>query len=155
MIAVDADVCAQLKDDYRFFRYLNKEETAVVTEYLQCKFATAGEVLWNEGDASDMAAFVVDGKVEIKKQTEFAGKHVIVGIYGQGSIVGELCLLSGDPRAVTATALIDTSLLMLSRDQFEKLLEDHPDLGVKLLKGMFLALSTRLRKSFERLASVF
>lgn len=152
---MDSDQCAQLKDSYRFFRYLNKEETAVVTEYLQCRFLSAGEVLWNEGDPSDMAAFVVDGRVEIKKQTEFVGKHVIVGIYGQGSIVGELCLLSGDPRAVTATALVDTSLLMLSRAQFDLLLETHPDLGAKLLKGMFLALSTRLRKSFERLASVF
>ncbi|HKJ05155.1 MAG TPA: cyclic nucleotide-binding domain-containing protein [Geopsychrobacteraceae bacterium] len=150
-----ADQCTQLKDNYRFFRYLDKEETAVVTGYLQCQFVSAGQVLWNEGDPSDRAAFVVDGRVEIKKQTEFVGKHVIVGIYGQGSIVGELCLLSGEPRAVTATALIDTSLLMLSRKQFDLLLEEHPDLGAKLLKGMFLALSTRLRKSFERLASVF
>lgn len=155
MTAIDADQCAQLKGDYRFFRYLNKEETAVVTEYLQCQFISAGEVLWNEGDHSDMAAFVVDGRVEIKKQTEFVGKHVIVGIYGPGSIVGELCLVGGDPRAVTATALVDTSLLMLSHDRFEQLLEEQPDLGAKLLKGMFLALSTRLRKSFERLASVF
>lgn len=152
---MDADQCAQLKDDYRFFRYLDKEETAVVTEYLQCRFAPAGEVLWNEGDPSDMAAFVVDGKVEIKKQTEFSDKHVIVGIYGQGSIVGELCFLSGANRAVTATALTDTSLLMMSLEQFERLQQDHPELGVKLLKGMFLALSIRLRKAYERLASVF
>ena len=155
MNTMDAELCAQLKDDYRFFQYLDKPETAVVTEYLQCRSVSAGEVLWHEGDASDTAAFVVDGKVEIKKQTEFPGKHVIVGIYGQGSIVGELCLLSGERRAVSATALVDTSLLMLSRAQFDRLLEEHPDLGVKLLKGMFLALSTRLRKSFERLASVF
>jgi len=152
---VASDQCAQLKESYRFFQYLDREETAVVTEYLQCGFAGAGEVLWNEGDPSGMAAFVVDGRVEIKKQTEFAGKHVIVGIYGQGSIVGELCLLSGETRAVTATALIDTSLLMLSRQRFEQLADEHPDLAVKLLQGMFLALSNRLRKSFERLASVF
>ncbi|PLX92036.1 MAG: hypothetical protein C0619_06720 [Desulfuromonas sp.] len=155
MTSMETDQCSQLKESYRFFRYLNKEETAVVTEYLHCRFLSAGQVLWNEGDPSEKAAFVVDGRVEIKKETEFSGKHVIVGIYGQGSIVGELCLLSGEPRAVTATALTDTSLLMLSREQFDRLLEEHPDLGAKLLKGMFLALSTRLRKSFERLASIF
>jgi CRP/FNR family cyclic AMP-dependent transcriptional regulator len=155
MTVVAAEQCAQLKEDYRFFHYLDKAETAVVTEYLQCRFVTAGEVLWYEGDASNAAAFVVDGRVEIKKQTEFAGKHVIVGIYGPGSIVGELCLLSSETRAVTATALVDTSLLMLPLDRFEKLLAEHPELGAKLLKGMFLALSARLRKSYERLASVF
>lgn len=152
---MDAAQCAQLKDNYRFFRYLSKEETSVVTEYLQCRFISTGEVLWNEGDAGDRAAFVVDGRVEIKKQTEFAGKHVIVGIYGQGSIVGELCLFDNEPREVTATALVDTSLLMLTHDRFNLLLTEHPDLGSKLLKGMLLTSSTRLRKSFERLASVF
>lgn len=155
MTEIDAEQCAQLKGNYRFFRYLDKEETAVVTEYLQCQFVAAGEILWSEGDPSNVAAFVVDGRVEIKKQTEFVGKHVIVGIYGPGSIVGELCLLSSDTRAVTATALADTSLLVLSRGRFEQLLAEHSDLGGKLLKGMFLELSSRLRKSYERLASVF
>jgi len=30
-----------------------------------------------------------------------------------------------------------------------------PELGIKFLKGLLLAASTRLRKSFDRMASIF
>jgi CRP-like cAMP-binding protein len=58
-------------------------------------------------------------------------------------------------RAVTAIALEDTSLVVISRDNFEKLIDTHPEIGMKFMKGMLLSLSMRLRNSFERLANFF
>jgi len=43
----------------------------------------------------------------------------------------------------------------LNRESFDRLIESHPRLGVKLLKSMFMAVSMRLQKSFDRLAAVF
>ncbi|MCF6179683.1 MAG: cyclic nucleotide-binding domain-containing protein [Geopsychrobacter sp.] len=155
MTMLAEDLCRKMKSSFRFFQYLDETEKKVVSQYVECCEISAGTVLWHEGDHSSSAAFVVEGKVEVKKQTEFKGKHVIVGIYGEGSVVGELCLLSGDKRAVTATALTDAWLLKLSAERFEDLLAEHPVIGGKLLKGMFFAVSRRLRKSFERLAAIF
>lgn len=149
------DLCRKIKSDFRFFKYLNEAEKAIVGQYLECSEVSAGTVLWHEGDPSSSAAFVVEGKIEVKKQTEFEDKHVIVGIYGEGSVVGELCLFTDDERPVTATALTDTWLLRISNERFEALLEEHPAEGGKLLKGVFLAVSRRLSKSFERLAAIF
>ena len=155
MTMLAEDVCRKIKSDFRFFKYLDEAEKAIAGQYLECCEITAGTVLWHEGDASNSAAFVVEGKIEVKKATEFEDKHVIVGIYGEGSVVGELCLFTDDRRAVTATALTDAWLLKLSAERFETLLEEYPVIGGKLLKGMFLAVSRRLRKSFERLAAIF
>lgn len=155
MTELAEDFCAKLKSGFRFFQYLDEAEKAIAGRYLECCEVEAGTVLWHEGDASSAAAFVVEGKIEVKKETEFEGKHVIVGIYGEGSVVGELNLFSDDKRAVTATALTDAWLLRLSSERFEALLEEHPVVGGKLLKGMFFAVSRRLRKSFERLAAIF
>lgn len=155
MIMLAEDVCRKIKSDFRFFKYLDEAEKAIVGQYLECCEVPSGTVLWYEGDDSNSAAFVVEGRIEVKKQTEFADKHVIVGIYGEGSVVGELCLFTDDKRAVTATALTDSWLLRISAERFEALLEEHPVAGGKLLKGMFLAVSRRLRKSFERLAAIF
>jgi CRP-like cAMP-binding protein len=149
------DYCRKIKSDLRFFTYLDEPEKAIVGQYLECCELTSGTVLWHEGEASGSTAFVVEGKVEVKKETEFEGKHVIVGIYGDGSVVGELCLFSGDKRAVTATALTDAWLLQISDAGFETLLAEHPATGAKLLKGMLFATSRRLRKSYERLAAIF
>lgn len=143
------------EDEARLFHTLKRFETAIALEYFQRRTVAAGEVLWNEGEPGEQAAFVVDGKVETKKKTGFPGKHVIVGSYGHGSFIGESSLLSDVVCSVTATARTEARLLMLPRHQFERLLAEHPEVGVKLMKSMFQALSIRLRKSFERLAGIF
>jgi CRP-like cAMP-binding protein len=148
-------LCARIKQDFRFFHYLNADERNLVTGYFDCWELTAGKTLWNEGDPGGFVAFVVNGRVEVKKRTEFADHHVIVGVYSEGSVVGELSLLSDEPRAVSATALTDVSLLKLESHKFEDLLQAHPVAGSKLLKGMFLAVTLRLNQAFERLASIF
>jgi CRP-like cAMP-binding protein len=97
----------------------------------------------------------MSGRLEVKKETEFQGKQVIVGVYREGTLVGDLCILDGRPKSVTAVAIEDANLLLLSRDSFEKLLTEHPRAAANLLKGMLLAVSTRLSKAYERLTSIF
>ncbi len=149
------NLCACMREEESIFKFVGEENLGVLSDYFQCRAVPAGEVLWEEGGECDYVAFIVSGSVEVKKQTEFVGKHVIVGIYNRGAVVGALCILDGSKRAVTAKAIGDVSLAVISRDDFEKLIEEHPVLGTKLMKGMLLSFSIRLRKSFERLATFF
>jgi len=155
MIRTSEEQCALLKKRLRFFHFLGEDDLAAVADYFSCRQFRAGETLWQEGDDGDYEAFIVEGRVEVKKETEFPGKQVVVGVYSAGTIVGELCVVDQRPRAVTAVALEDTAILTLSCSQLEKLLEQNPAVGIRLLKGILLAVSTRLRKSFERLAAIF
>jgi len=142
-------------DDHSVFSFLCEENLAELTGYFQYKTMKSGEVLWEEGAPCDYVAIISSGRVEIKKKTEFEGKYVVVGIYNRGAVVGALCILDNSPRAVTAVALEDVSLLVITPENFEKLIAAKPELGIKLLKGMLLSVSVRLRKSFERLARFF
>ncbi|AMV71444.1 hypothetical protein JCM30471_32830 [Desulfuromonas carbonis] len=155
MIQVQAERCALLKNQLRCFHFLQAEDLPELTDYFTCASVGAGDTLWREGDVGDFEAFIIEGKVEISKETEFPGKQVVVGVYSPGTVVGELCIMEDRPRAVTAVALEETALLLLSRDNLEQLLTVNPALGSKLLKGMLMVVSIRLRKSFERLASIF
>ncbi len=150
-----ADVCARMKNNLRFFRFLSEADTAVLPPYFECRQVAVGDVLWKEGDSAAFAAFVMSGRIEEKKNTEFEGRQVVVGVYSQGAVIGEFSLIDGLPRAVTAACLEDAQLLLLTKENLDRLLVDHPELGIKLLKGVLLTLSLRLRKSFERLASIF
>ncbi len=145
--------CKSIVDS--IFSFVGPEHLEALCSYFQCKSVSKGEVLWEEGDPCDYAAFIVSGRVEVMKQTEFKGKNVVVAIYGKGAVVGALCILDGGKRAITAKALEDTSITTICKDNFEKLLNEHPALGAQLMKGMLLSFSTRLRKSFERLATFF
>jgi CRP-like cAMP-binding protein len=155
MREVSPDLCVRLKGELISFRFLETGDLEFLAPFFTCRQVERGEVLWQEGDVCDFVVFIIEGRVNIKKETEFKGKQVIVGVYGKGTIVGEICMLERTPRAVTAVALDDSYLLLLSRENLDRLLADNPAIGVKLLKGMLLTVSIRLRKSFDRLAAIF
>lgn len=148
-------LCACLQDNVDTFSFLTLEELARISGYLTCKSVASGETLWLEGDPCDYVAVIVSGRVEIKKETGLKGNSLVLGIYGEGNFVGELCILDDNPRAVTAVALEDTSLVLIMRDHFEQLNAEFPDLGGKIMKGILLSVSKRLRGAFDRLVSIF
>ncbi len=155
MKAVTPTVCVRMKNDLSSFRFFTEEDLTRIGGYFECAQAAAGDVLWREGEPSGCVFFIMSGRVEIKKQTEFKGKEVVVGVYSQGAIAGELSILDGRPAATSAKALEEVSLVLLRKDKFDALIEAHPILGIQLLKGMLLTTATRLRKSYDRLAAIF
>ncbi len=148
-------LCEKTKKEGASFTFLGAHELLKLSSYLNCKHLEIGEIIWEEGDPCTYMAFVVSGRLKIKKETEFEGKQAVVGIYGRGAIVGELCLLDGSPRAVSAEAMDPVNLLTLDKMNFEMLIGREPDLGARLLKGMLLTVSTRLKQSFSRLTTFF
>jgi len=149
------EFCTFMKDELSTFSFLNAEDIKILSGFLKCKNIPAGKTLWKEGDPCHDMAFVISGRVEIKKETEFKGRQAVVGIYSKGAVVGELCFLDSSPRAVTAVALDNVSLALITREDFEKIIDKYKDLGVRLMKGMLISVSKRLRGSFGRLASFF
>ena len=149
-------LCRAMKAERgRCFGYLSPDDVELLSRYFATCHLPKGGHLCQEGERCTFVAFIVNGRLEIKKNTEFEGKQVVVGIYTRGAMVGELCILDNSPRAVTAIAMEDTDLLLLSGENFSKLTAENPELGVKLLKGMLFAVSTRLKRSLARLASIF
>lgn len=146
--------CEQLRDRLDFFHFLAGEDVCDLLEYLDCRKISAGGELWREGDAAEFEAFIFEGKIEERKLTEF-GRQVVLGVYHPGTIVGELGVIDRQPRAVTAVAPVETLLLILTRGKLQELLAENPTLAGKVLQGMMVALSVRLRKSFARLAAIF
>ncbi|WP_298297150.1 EAL domain-containing protein [uncultured Litoreibacter sp.] len=90
-----------------------------VTEIL----LSPGEILYQQGDPNDCGFIVASG--EIILHTDLAGQRVDIERRGAGSIVGELSILTGQPRTVTVEAVTDCQVFRVSADQilnrFEKL----------------------------------
>lgn len=144
-----------LKTNFKFFSTLTDDETKSFLLFCERRQVDAGENLWVEGDTDNYAAFIVSGKMGIKKRTEFEGKYMMVGTFDKGTVVGELCLLTEQVRSVTAKILEPVDVLILSSQNFERLITDYPMVGLKLLRHIFLVTSKRLNKSYDRMASIF
>lgn len=152
---IRAHIYQGAKSDKSPFRFLDEDEKELLAEHLKYRSLSAGEILWHEEDVSDSLVFILEGQINMNKQTEFPGKQVIIGVYKRGAILGSASFLDGSPRPWTAKAYVDTELGILGREEFDDIVENHPALGLDLFKGMILTLSSRLKQSFERLASIF
>lgn len=147
-------LCGRMKRELRFFNFLEDVELDEIAPYFECRQVPAGQYLWKENTPGNYVALIIHGRVEVSKQTDFKG-NVVVGIYSRGASIGEMSLVDTSPRAESALAVDAVDLIFLTRDSFQRLISQHPATGVRLLEGLLLSVSRRLKKSFERLAAIF
>jgi CRP-like cAMP-binding protein len=140
-----------MKEEKNVFNFLSDEDLRRLSAFFEIKTIPAGDILWKKEDPYDYIAFIVSGKVDIKKETEFQGRELVIGKYSKGA----LCILDDSLKRVTAEALEDVTLAIITQKNLDRLIDTNPALGAKLLKGMLLTVSLRLRKSFDRLAVFF
>jgi CRP-like cAMP-binding protein len=152
---IGSEVLGGLSPAPGFFAALSAGERKTISRYFSESQVPAGSELWAAGTAGDYLACILNGSIELKVDTEFPGKQIVVGVFNSGTVIGASCVLDDLPRSTAAKALESTTLLLLKRENFVALTEDHPRIGVKLLKGILLAEAKRLRKAYERLASIF
>lgn len=148
-------LCRKMKRELGFFSFLTDSELGEVSSYFNCRAVKAGGIVWASGDSSAYVAFIVSGRVQLKIDTEFPGKQVVVGVFSRGAAIGASCTVNQNPRTSTARAMEDVGLIIITHENFDTLVELHPRLGVKLLQGMLLSETTRLQKAYARLASIF
>lgn len=135
-------------------QFLESGERQVLQGYLQGREFPLDTLLIEERERADCMAFVVNGRLSVKKLTSFPGKHVLVAILEAGSVVGELSVLERGNRAATVEVLEPCRLLVLSADDFDRLLDEHPKLGIKVLKRILHVVSIRVKKADDRLAKL-
>ncbi|MGO9602045.1 MAG: patatin-like phospholipase family protein [Candidatus Binataceae bacterium] len=99
-----------------------------------------GQLLFRQGDKDDSLYVVLSGRLGAFLRND-EGKEVLIRQMPAGETVGEMAVLSGDPRSATVLALRDTELVRLSKPAFDRLIDDHPkslrfvtDLLVRRLK---------------------
>jgi CRP/FNR family transcriptional regulator len=107
-----------------------------------------GEVLFERGDPGDACFLVRRGVVKVS-MISAQGTEAILAFYGASGLFGELSMIDGLPRAVTARAVSDCELAVISRAVFMSCLETFPGMAAPL--AVFLA--GRLRRSGEQAGS--
>jgi NTE family protein len=105
---------------------------------------TGGETLMSEGDAPSGVYFVISGRM--RAFVSNGGTLQAIGEIGRGETVGEMGVLTGEPRAATVIAIRDTVLAYAKREVFDALWHKHPQLPVHMAKIII----ERLKRSATR-----
>jgi CRP/FNR family transcriptional regulator, cyclic AMP receptor protein len=130
-MACNADELAGVE----LFELFDTDELAELANVIDEKRLKDGEILFQFGDFGESMYIVKSGKVElfIKDTT---GQKIVLKIAKENDIFGEISMLDNRPRSATATALSDTELFVLDRDDLLLLFQKKPDAGLNMLAAM-------------------
>jgi uridine kinase len=115
------------KDDWRrFVRYLSRVDFP------------AGERVVEETSEGREMFFLVEGEARLRRG------HVDLGTIGPGAHFGELALIARRLRAATVVSITPLVLARLTRERYDALSAEDPELSLRFTQALVGALGTRL-----------
>jgi CRP-like cAMP-binding protein len=127
----------------RPFSLLPREALQLLAFSCERRVLKAGQTLFAEGDVADGAFFVLAGEISLKA----AGEERRAG---PGALIGETALAAEVPRGANAAAAVESTLLIVPRATFRRVLGEFPDSAAKI----HASASARVRELMNRLEDV-
>jgi CRP/FNR family transcriptional regulator, cyclic AMP receptor protein len=120
--------------------------------------AHAGQLLIEEGEASDWMMMLLRGRVDVGKRKvgaeadkEEPGDITRLAVLKEGAVIGEMSMLDGEPRYASCWALSEVEAAVLTRAAVGRLISAHPAVAAKLLVRLTQLLAQRLRNTSSQL----
>lgn len=137
---------------------LDEEELKIVIDRTRRVEAPAGMVIMEEGSMGNTMYFFVNGVVDITKSLtlkidrkgfENVEKSMIKLDSNVVSFFGEMALIEESTRSANVTASTDCLLLEINKEDFDDICDQHPAVGLKMLRRISQVLSRNVRKGNE------
>lgn len=127
---------------------LPESEIDAVAQAFGRRVLPGGEWLFRQGDPGDSLYLLVRGRLQVWIQRDAAGadeddEPLFVGEVLPGETVGEISLLSGQPRSAGICAARDSLLLEIDRAGFQRLSAVHPNMAMQLAGSLAVRLQQR------------
>lgn len=124
------------------FSHLSEERLTQVTKYFEWTVVEKGQVLIREGEDSGFAILVVSGCFEVIKG--IGDTQRLLSMAKPGAFLGEIGLISGDPRYATCRAAEDAVVGFLYRDNFVQMMAESPKTYLEILTKLCHVMGRRL-----------
>ncbi|HXY10359.1 MAG TPA: Crp/Fnr family transcriptional regulator [Terriglobales bacterium] len=123
------------------FSGLSQPELAFLGQRTVPRRFSAGETVFSEGEPCTGLYVVESGHVRIFKSSPGGREHVLA-IEGPGSSVAELPVFDGGNYPASVSAVDEATLLFVSKQDFQALCLEHPQVALKVLR----VVGARLRR---------
>lgn len=131
------------------FNNLSVDEQTQLSQICRERKFDKGQVIFYEGDLGGSLYVIVSGTVKIVMMAEDGREHIL-GLLHEGDYFGEVSLIDGEPRSATSIALSSAGVIMISRDDFIRILRENPEMSLKIM----ITLCQRLRNTDKRIESL-
>ena len=130
------------------FSGMTNEELENVARLAIVKDYAAGSQIFFEGMESNVLHVIMSGTIEIFKKTY--DEEVVLNVLRRGEYLGEVSFADNLKRSASARAKEDATVIVLTRDSFNKLMNQSLSATNKLLLHFCKVLAQRLRRAEQR-----
>lgn len=133
-----------------------EDDLALLAAVMTTRTVRSGSLVVEEGQIGEELFILQRGEVEITKTT-LQDEQYTVAVLGDEAhpFFGELALVDADKRSATIRALKPCEVLVLKRKDFEKLGNDHPHLGLSIMRNLAKIISRRFRDTNDDVVLLF
>jgi uncharacterized membrane protein len=133
---------AQALSKIPLFKQLDQTELENLAESVDQVKYKAGEVIFHANDAGDALYVIDEGSVRIWVHDADV-KEVTLSELQPGDFLGEMAVLDGGERSANATAIVDSTLHRLRRDDVQTFLLQYPHAATDVIREV----AARLRQT--------
>jgi CRP-like cAMP-binding protein/rhodanese-related sulfurtransferase len=117
------------------FKELPQDALEAIAGAVQSLVVSSNSIILRQGDPGDCLYIIRSGSVRIFRRNE-EGIHLDISIKGPGETFGEMALLTGEPRSADAETLGETHLMVLSKDQLDRIMREFPEISKVFAREM-------------------
>ena len=117
------------------FTELNDDTLEQISKIGIRKIFKKDSVVLFEHETGAALFVIVEGRVKISRVSD-DGREVILTILNDSDFFGEMAILDGLSRSANVTAMEDSELYIIQRNDFITLLQTHPEISIALLKEL-------------------
>ncbi|MFP4024427.1 MAG: aspartate ammonia-lyase [Thiohalospira sp.] len=131
------------------FKGLSDKELAILTEYIEVKKYSKGELLFEENGPRTDIFIIYKGEVELFKTVHF-GSESKLSYFSKGDFLGEGSWADDSPHSTSARAVMDTTVFSIKKNYFD---ENGPA-TVIIFSNIARVISRRMRHANNRMLNV-
>ncbi len=114
------------------FSGLSPDELHLLAEHAIRRRVSQGELLFSEGETCKGLHIISTGRLRIFKSSP-SGREQVLAVEGPGGSVAELPVFDGGPYPASVSAVEDSQILFISRNDFRTFCLNHPEVALKML----------------------
>ena len=136
------------------FQDLDSDQLTAIEAICQEKSYNQGEVIFQENSGSNEFYIIAEGEVEIQVDPDTIGdgsdshEPTTIAVLRRGQSFGEVALVDPGVRSASARCRTESAqLLVIERNDFEKLLESNYEMGYLIMRNLAADLALKIRQT--------
>ena len=134
----------------------NTEALEKIVEITAVVFVAKNTQIIEEGSLGNEMYILHAGEVRIRKLTRAGDQYTVVRLNADLNVFfGELALINNDRRSASVTTLTDSTLITISKKDFDALGAHSPHIALPIVRSIANILGGRLRKTTSDMLTIF